>query len=812
MLADLRYALRQLAKKPGFSAIVLLTLALCIGATTAIFSMVYALLLKPLPYPQPDRIVEIYNSFPKAGLDHFPCNVVQYADFKAHAPSLAAIAMMDRKAMMVGPEGHATRVQGATGSAENFEILGLRPVIGQFFTLKNSLVGEDKVVVITESFWESQYHRDPGIVGQKLQMDGEAYLILGVAPDSIGALDARTRFFVPYAWKPSDVNPQARYACYIAIYARLKPGATIAQAQSETAALEQRFYDAAPPGFKAFLDHSGHHLVVGGFQAEKVGGLRSTLYLLQWGVVFVLAIGCVNIANLLLTRANGRQSELAVRTALGASRWAIARQLLVESLVLSLLGSLLGLGLAWSSLHAINHFAGKLMPEMAAFTLDAGVLAFALGLSLVVALLIGVLPVVHTLRSNLVALIHRSSRSVAGNRGVRALSSILVTGQIAAALVLLTGAGLLIHSFARALAVNPGFDPSDVMTGRVALPRAYDKPGAAPAAQRRVLAGMLEIPGVESAALSNAVPFQGGLGIQALSLKDASLMHDSSQPGAYLVGASIGYFQTLHIQLLEGRLLEEQDIDAKRDIYVVDERFEKRFFGGKSAVGQLFTFGQRYDKDADWPLIVGVVRNVPHNGVEDRSNQPFVYYPMLRHSDTSFIVFVRSTRATGDIATAVRDKLAAIDSGIALLDASTLDRAVSGSFDNRRAVMLLLGAFAALALFLSAIGIYGVLAYDVSQRTREIGVRGAIGASRGEIIGMVMRQGLLKAGIGLAIGLVSAVLLSHLMASLLFDLKPTDPWAYAGVSVLLAAAAALASYLPARSAAAIEPIEALRFE
>ena len=431
---------------------------------------------------------------------------------------------------------------------------------------------------------------------------------------------------------------------------------------------------------------------------------------------------------------------------------------------------------------------------------------------ILVILLIGLLPVIYCLRANLAEVIHRSSRSASGGRGVRALSSLLVTGQIAVALVLLSGAGLLIHSFANAISVNPGFDPKNLVVGSIALPGSYQAKDRATAFQRRLDQALREIPGVEDAALATGVPFEGGLPIQALTLKDSILPRNSPQPGAFLIGVSLDYFQTLHIQLLRGRLFQDADTANGRQAYVVDEHFEQRYFPGHSAVGGHFTFGGAPTKDVDWPVIVGVVRNVPHNGVEDTSNNPFVYFPLLTSTPGGIHLFARSARPLGDMVATLRDKLRILDPSIPLFETGTVQQAINDSFDNRRALMILLIGFAVLALFLSAIGIYGVLAYDVSQRTREIGIRGAIGATRGQILSLVMRQGLWKTGMGLAVGLVSAVLLSRYMASMLFELKPTDPWAYLLVSLLLALVAIAASYLPARRAARIEPIEALRTE
>jgi predicted permease len=809
---DLKFATRRLWKDRWFTATALVTLALCIGANTAIFSMVFAMVLKPLPYPAPTRIVKIYNNFPKAGLYKFPCNIVQYTDFKANTSSFEAIGLWNPGPAMVGDEGSAERMVVANCTAELFDVLGIKPVIGQFFTLKNSVVGEDRVAVLTESFWKAHFNEDPGVLDRTIRVDGSNYRIIGVAPRALEAFDAQPRFLKPISWKPDSVNPQMRYACTLSLFARLKPDASLDGALTQVAGLEQHFYDTADPGFKGFLDRSGHKIALGLVQAERVEPIKSSLYLLQGGVIFVLLIGCVNVANLLLTRANGQQGELAIRAALGASRGAIARFLLVESLMLTLIGALLGVGLAFGTVGAINHFTAKLLPNMLPVGIDSNVLFYTVAVSTVVGLLIGLLPVVHILRTNLAEIIHRSSRSASGGRGVRALSSILVTGQVAVALVLLSGAGLLIHSFANAINVNPGFDPQNLVVGRIALPVAYQDKVRAASFQQSLLQAMREIPGVDNVALATGIPFGGGLPVLALTLKDSVLPRDSAQPGAFLIGASVGYFQALHIQLIKGRFLEETDLNEHQAVFVVDERFEQRYFPGRSAVGGHFSFKGPPKNESDWPVIVGVVRNVLHNGIEDQSGNPFVYYPVTTTAPGGLNLFLRSARPVSDLISTLRGKLKAIDPSIPLFETGTAQKAITDSFDNRRAVMLLLGGFAALALFLSAIGIYGVLAYDISQRTREIGIRGAIGATRLQVVGLVMGQSLWKTGVGLVVGLVGAVLLSHYMVGMLFELKPTDPWSYIMVSLLLLFVATMASYIPARRAARIDPIEALRAE
>jgi predicted permease len=814
-LSDLRHAVRLLAKSPGFTAITLLTLALCIGANTAIFSAVYGLMLRPLPFAEPERVVEIYNTYPKAGgaASRGASNVVQLLDYQQNASSYSHLALWSPFQGMFGEDVSAERLYGVRASADLLEVLGLKPLIGQFFKAENQLPNADKFIVLTQSFWEVHYREDPAVLGKTARLDGETYTIIGIAPRALEAFDARVRFLRPMSWDPARVNPGSRHGNGPRLLARLKPATDIGQAIAEAEIIERRFYDAGTPPVREFLDRSGHKIRVGRVQEERVEPMKTKLLLLQGGVIFVLLIGCVNVANLLLARANGRQSELAIRCALGATRGVIARQLLLESLLLTGLGAALGIGMAWAGVRALNHYRAEMMAQALPFTLDGRVLAFTAVVSVAAALLIGALPIVHILRTDLMAMIHRSSRAASGGAGVRALSSILIIGQVAIALMLLTGAGLLILSFMNAIAINPGFDPRGIVTGRIAIPLAHrSSDDAGRALQQRVLQALHEMPGISSVALGVAVPFQGGLPVNAFTLAEDTLPPGSPQPGANRVIVSPDYLATLKLTLLEGRFLTPVDAAPNAPpVFVVDESFAKKYFAGRSALGGRFSFGGRPQKETDWPTIVGVVRNVPHRGVEDRSELPYVYHP-LGARNGGLTLFLRTERPASDIVTEMRTKLQAIDPAIALFDTGPLQQFIDASFNERRALMLLLGTYAGLALLLSAIGIYGVLAYDVSQRTREIGIRGAIGATHGQVVGLIMRQGLWKAALGLALGLVGAVLLSRYLKTQLYDLSPTDPRAYAAVSVLLLAVAALASYLPARRAAKINPIEALRAE
>jgi predicted permease len=621
------------------------------------------------------------------------------------------------------------------------------------------------------------------------------------------------KFVLPLSWPPAQENPQGRYGVGISLFGRLKPGVTAGQADAEAKTLERRYVDAGPPQLKQFVERSGMTMNVGGVQEQRVQPVRPTLLMLQGGVAFVLLIGCFNVANLLLVRSNSRQSEMAIRSALGAGRATIARQFLMESLLLTFLGSALGLAVAWGALRMTNVYLTKMMPQSLPAALDWRVLGFAVALAIVIGFVIGVIPVFHILRTNLAAVIQSSSRGASSSRGVRALSGVLVVAQVGVALMLLTGAGLLIHSFARAVRVDTGIDADRVVTARVALTREHRASDeAANKIRERLLQGLREIPGVTSVALSASTPFQGGLPINAFTLENDTLPPGSPQPGAYRVLVTPGYAETLGLRLVEGRFYEEADTAPGRRAFVVDQSFARKFFPNRSAIGGHFAFGGRPAKPEDWPTIIGVVKDVPHLGVEEKSGNPFVYQVVQGGRPGGFTMFMRTERPTGDVVSALRAKVREIDPKLPLFEAGGLEEAVDSSFDNRRAVMLLLAAFAGLALFLSALGIYGVLAYDVSQRTREIGVRSAIGASRGQIAGLVLRQGLWKGGIGVALGLIGAVLLSQSMTSLLFNVRPTDPVVYAVVSSVLIGVALLASYLPARRASRIDPLIALRDE
>ena len=810
-LRDVRYAGRMLRRNRGFTAAAVTSLALCIGANTTIFSMLYALVIRPLPFQKPGQLVEIYNSFPKVGIPKLASNLGQYLDFKKDAPAFTQLALWRLDDYTLGEDRGPSRISGAIATAEIFDLLGVQPLFGRFFTPQNHVPGADKVVVLTQSFWESHFQSDPGVIGRTLRLDGEPFEIIGIAPRVFEAFDARVRLIRPLAWPPGQQFGHMGYSPQL--FGRIQPSASMGDAQSQVAALEKQYYDGAPPETRDFFDRTGHRIRIDTVQAQRVEPVKTSLYLLQGGVLFVLLIGCVNVANLLLARANARSGEFAMRMALGASRGAIARQLLVESALLTCLGAACGLLLAWSGLSTANHFTAQLLPDALPFGLDNHVLEYTAIITAVLALFVGLLPVLHLLTGKPSGLTPITGRGTSAGRGTQAVGSALVVAQVAFALMLLTGAGLLIRSFANVLAVEPGFDPQQVIGARIAVPPSKEK-----SFPPRLEAALREIPGVE-ASLATATPFllvppyQVSMPLGAFVLRECALPSDMSLPSVFYCGATPSYLKTMRIPLREGRWFNETDMGKGRAV-VVDENFSKRYFAGRSAVGQRMVLnGSPPQKDEDWLEIVGVVGNVRHNGVEDRSGQPFLYVPLTQMPFYGMMsVLIRTARPESEVVLLLREKVAAIDPELPVYAVETLDGVIRDSISNRRGIMLLLGSFAGIALLLSAVGIYGMLAYDVSRRTREIGIRSALGATRRQVAGLIVRQGLWKTVMGVVLGVAGATLLSRFLTSLLFEVRPTDSFVYVAVSLLLMIVAALASWLPARRAAKIDPVIALRAE
>jgi putative ABC transport system permease protein len=809
---DIRFALRMLAKNKGFAATALITLALCIGANTVIFSMLYALVLKPLPYPESNRIVVVTNRWPKSFMKETWVGLQQYLDYKEHAHAFADVGLELPLDSTVGIANESVRLRGLRATAEVFGIFGLKPVLGQFFTLENSRPENNKVVVLAQSFWESQFQKDPGVLGRTMKIDGNTCEIIGIAPRALEALDTRIRFVIPIVVTPEIAQAAYRYMGAAFLVGRIKPNAAVGPAQAQMTALEKQFHNIAPPNVTKNLDDSGFFIGIKTLHEERTGDLQLPLTMLQGGVLFVLLIGCVNIANLLLARSNARQGELAIRMALGAERKMIGRQLLIESILLTWLGAALGLFIAWNALAAVNHFTAPLLPERLPFAIDTHTLVFTVLVATLTAVIIGLFPILHILRNNLLALMQNQTRRSTSGRGVRAISGTLVISQIAVTMILLTGAGLLIRSFAHVLAAEPGFNPRHLVAARLILTPEYVQENRHLKFPQQLLDALQSVPGFESVSVSTGTPYQTLHYVSPLTIRDYRPQPGTPPPTTFVLGATRSYLETMRIPLIEGRWFTDAEIKENRPVCVVDKDFARRFFADRSAIGGRLNADFFPRKPEDLPEIIGVAGNVRHNGPEEKTHQPYLYFPLPHVQGDVVSVFVRSSRSTSDTIAMLQEKVKLLDPALPALQADSMENVIDDSFGFRRFIMLLLCCFAGIALLLAAVGIYGVLAYDVSQRTHEIGILGAIGATSQRVAVRILRQGLWKAGIGLAIGLAGALCLSHLMTDLLFEVKPSDPISYGTMSVLLLLAALLASYLPARRAAGVDPADALRYE
>lgn len=808
---DFRFSFRSLRRSAGFSAAVIVTLALCIGANTTIMSVLYGLILKPMPFRDSGQLVEVYTSLPKSNVPKQKVSVAQYLDYKANADLFDGFAMWTVWTFNIGEESDPERGIGARVTADYFTLLGVQPLLGRFYTMDECVPGKDAVLVLTQTFWEKKFHGDPGVIGRPLKLGGQQFTIIGVAPRSLEAFNTDTIVLKPFEWQGRQAAPAARFSQAAVLYARIKSGVAHSAALAQLATLEKRFQEeVAPAGAREFIERTGFKVALGAVRVEQTKSIRVSLLMLQAGALFVLLLGCVNVANLMLARANARQGELAVRQALGAGRGTLARQLMVEGVLLAGSGAAIGLALAWSSLRLINTYTTAIIREVEPIALDSAVLGVTLITTLVVALLIAVLPVVKTWRTNLLASMQGGTRGASAGGGMRTASGLLVTVQVALALVLLIGAGLLIRSFSRVLAVDPGFDAKYVVQGRTVFGFPGITQEGVKNTQDLIVERMKEIPGVEKVGYTSSFPLFTGWTSSIFQIRGSAAGSSAALPTAFVIFVSPEYLETMGIRLLEGRAFTLDDTrPGARRVFIVDQNFAKKYFPGRSAVGEVFLGGPNAKPD-ELPLIVGVVAPAKLSGLEDVSGTPFVFAPM--GAAPAFSMVLRTRLPASVIVPLMREKLRSVDPSAPLYITGSLQDNLEGMLDNRRGVMWLLGAFAGIALLLSAVGIYGMLAYDVTQRTKEIGIRGAIGATRGQIVGLILRQGLWKTAVGLVIGLGGAFYLSRYMGSLLFEVKPTDPLAFAGVSLLLLLVGLLASWLPARRASKIDPVIALRAE
>jgi predicted permease len=793
-MQDLRFAFRQLAQSPGILAIAVLTLALGIGANTAIFSIVDALLLRPLPYAEPDRIVQVWE-VPNTGGFAITCGGV-FMDWQDHATQLEFIAAAHPADKNLTGGGEPIRLSGLEVSADYLRVLRVNPVLGRGFSPQDDAPGGDRhVIVLTYELWQSRFQGDPAVLGRPIALDSESLTVIGVLPPH-ALLATNVGFLTPAtiraeAWKQSrDYN----YVCFV--IGRLKPGATMHQAEAELAAAKAGL-NSSYPKFKEKWTVGLQTL-----QEATFGGSRPYVLPLLAAVGAVLLIACANVANLLLTKASSRQGEIAVRVALGATPGRIVRQLLTESMLLAAVGGGLGVLFAWLAIDPLVAFAR--VPAQVPIGIDARVLFFALGATSATGLLFGIFPALSVARPDLNHHLKEGTRGSSGGAR-RRLQSLLIVAETALTVVLLVAAGLLLRSFAKALAADSGFDPKNVLVFDLSQPNTK-----APTAGHRVrfmrdiLQRIEQIPGVAAAGLVSSAPMNGLVGFGDLvSREDRPETRNDLQTG--FDSATGGFFQAAGIPLLRGRLFTEADNDEKAPkVMLINEALARRLFEKEDPLGRLLHF-----KDATWE-IVGIVGNVRQFQL-DIDPFPQVYYPQVFFPWSNSIL-VRTRVPPLTLVADVRRAIHAVDPEQPIANLRTLEQSVANSLQTRRVVLTLLAVFAATALFLACIGIYGVMTYSVVQRTREMGIRIALGAGAGQVVALVLRDGLRLVLIGLFFGAFAGFVAGRLIASLLYNVSAADPAVFLTVSLVLLSVALFACWLPARKATQVDPITALRTE
>ncbi|HXS80322.1 MAG TPA: ABC transporter permease [Gammaproteobacteria bacterium] len=804
---DVRYAVRALGGRPLYALASIAVLAIAIGANTTVFSVFNGLFLRPLPYPDGDRLVMVYDSYPKMNLEYAGTAIPDYIERREQAPSLENLAIITEQPRTLTGDGPPQRVRVGIASASLFDVLRVAPVLGRVFTANEEELGNERVVVLSHALWRSRFGGQANIVDSSIRLDGDAYRVIGVMPEGFGFMSRDVGAYVPFAFTPQQRSDASRGNQFSNSVGRLRDGATVAGLESELATIVQR--NVAEGRLQADA------VTVAGFMGRaeplrdrQVGDLHQTLLILQAVVLTVLLIACANLANLQLTRLASRRKELAVRAALGAAGGRIVTMVLIEALLLSLVGGVLGVAVAWGGLELVGALGLDRSSTGFNYVLDATALSYTLGAAVVAGIVSGLPPVLALLREDLTGAIREGGRQGGAGRGAQRMRGALVVAQLAMSVTLLVGAGLLTKSFYGLLAEGPGFSPNGVWTARYSLggPR-YTEDESWPRFQEQAVAALRALPGVSSAGVTSVLPFSGNNNAGSMQLEGYEVPNGAAPPHANYRSIDDGYFATLGLPILAGRNFAAHEAEP---VAIVDETLAAKYWPNGSPLGQRLRAD--FDPADRWFTIIGVVPTVKQASLAETEAKETVYWHYEQRPQNTGVLALRTVVPPSQLSGAAGAAITAIDPDVALSDARTLDDRVEGSLGPQRAPMVLTLVFAAVAFVLAVIGIYGVLAWGVSQRVNEIGVRMALGARAADIGRMILRQGGKLIAIGLVLGVAGALGLGRVLSSQLERVGSFDATVLVLTVVGLGGAALVASWLPARRASRVDPMNALRSE
>jgi predicted permease len=809
---ELSYAARLLRKTPGFTATALLTLAVCLGANLTIFAVIDSVLLRPLPFPDPHRLMTIFNTYPKAGVERDGSSLTNYYERRGHIPAFASLAIYSYGTEIVGEAGSTEREQTMRVSPDFFATLGLGPVIGRSFTDEETTSQTDHVAILSDAFWRQRYNADPHVIGKLIRVNSVPRTVIGVLPAAFRFLSSDARLFLPLASRAEDRAPSRRHAGgnVIQMIARLQPGATVAQAQSQIDA-QNAALEVDDPQAKMIAD-AGFRSIVVSLHADHVAAIRPTLLLLQAGAIALLFIGAVNLVNLLLVRASGRVKELAVRQALGASRGYVVSEVVVETTLLTLVGGLLGLAVGAGGIHLVRMLGADHLPLGSRIVFDARLALVALVAAIIMGIVFAVPIAWFNLRRHLGNALQSESRGGTSGHGAQILRHSFIVSQIALAFMLLAGAGLLGLSLERVMAVSPGFQSDHVLTGQILLPWADYSEAARLTFVESLMDKIGHLPGALSAGVVNNVPFSGNVGKSAATVMGHVLRAGESARGHYSYGVAGDYFRAMGFSLRAGRFLTADDSRRSERVCVVDEDFARYYWPHASALGQRLWDGSEAGKDAEAFTVVGVVAGVKQAGLTEDQAQGAIYYPYAFRIGDSVFVAVRTSLPPESLGLALQKVVRQIDPDIPVNNLRSMDTRIADSLVARRSPALLAGLFSCIALLLTAIGTYGVLSYAVAQRRREIGLRMALGAQPGQIRSQFLYLSLRLLAVGTILGVIGTWLTGQAMRAVLFHVLPLNLAILAGAVCVMGLVSLVACLVPSQRAARISPMQVLSEE